>query len=170
MFWNLPIHNIMLFYTFFNHLESLPENNTYTWYTARGKGWTISASVFQSSLFEHMCRSKIICKRNEAHPWTLGQVGSYIAESEMEKASKISYIVFSAWFPNPRNAHMLLILSLSKCLAIEPGGDPCSELLLNRGWNNDTFSVLLTISYTHFKVPAQPRECKGIATLCSTRQ
>jgi hypothetical protein len=24
MFWNLPIHNIMLFYTFFNHLESLP--------------------------------------------------------------------------------------------------------------------------------------------------
>jgi hypothetical protein len=33
MFWNLPIHNIMLFYTFFNHLESLPgrqlvEDNT----------------------------------------------------------------------------------------------------------------------------------------------
>jgi hypothetical protein len=24
MFWNLPIHNFMLFYTFFNHLESLP--------------------------------------------------------------------------------------------------------------------------------------------------
>jgi hypothetical protein len=28
MFWNLPIHNIMLFYTFFNHLESLPAHST----------------------------------------------------------------------------------------------------------------------------------------------
>jgi hypothetical protein len=27
MFWNLPIHNTMLFYTFFNHLESLPASS-----------------------------------------------------------------------------------------------------------------------------------------------
>jgi hypothetical protein len=29
MFWNLPIHNIMLFYTFFNHLESLPGQDSW---------------------------------------------------------------------------------------------------------------------------------------------
>jgi hypothetical protein len=31
MFWNLPIHNIMLFYTFFNHLESLPAERRSTY-------------------------------------------------------------------------------------------------------------------------------------------